>query len=152
VAAGRILQQNFGMVFKLQTQTFKTSFMTNTATDTIRKQKLLIVEDEGEMCLLINLLLDGEGMEIDHVQSISDAVEYFQQEAPSVVLLDNRLPDGYGIDFINFIRAEYPATRIIMISGVDASAKDVALENGADLFLEKPFNKKTLIQSLQGLL
>ena len=126
--------------------------MTNTATDTIRKQKLLIVEDEGEMCLLINLLLDGEGMEIEHVQSISEAVEYFQQEAPSVVLLDNRLPDGYGIDLINFIRSEHPATRIIMISGVDASAKDVALENGADLFLEKPFNKKTLIQSIQGLL
>ena len=125
--------------------------MTNTATDTIRKQKLLIVEDEGEMCLLINLLLDGEGMEIEHVQTISDAVEYFQQEAPSVVLLDNRLPDGYGIDFINFIRAEHPATKIIMISGVDASAKDVALENGADLFLEKPFNKKTLIQSILGL-
>lgn len=125
--------------------------MSNTATDTIRKQKLLIVEDEGEMCLLINLLLDGEGMEIEHVQSISEAVEYFQQEVPSVVLLDNRLPDGYGIDMINFIRAEYPDTKIIMISGVDASAKDVALENGADLFLEKPFNKKTLIQSIQGL-
>ncbi|SIN96272.1 response regulator [Chitinophaga niabensis] len=125
--------------------------MTNAATETIGKQKILIVDDEGEMCLLINLLLDGEGMEIEHVQSISDAVEYFQQEVPSVVLLDNRLPDGYGIDLIEFIRSEYPATRIIMISGVDIAAKDIALENGADLFLEKPFNKKTLIQSIQGL-
>ncbi|MRG45482.1 response regulator [Chitinophaga sp. SYP-B3965] len=125
--------------------------MTNTTVDTTRKQKLLIVEDEGEMCLLINLLLDGEGLEIEHVQTISDAVEYFQQEAPTVVLLDNRLPDGYGIDLINFIKKEHPDTRIIMISGVDASAKDVALENGADLFLEKPFNKKILLQSIHGL-
>lgn len=126
--------------------------MPNTTTDTMRKQKLLIIEDEGEMCLLINLLLDGEGLEVDHVQTISDAVEYFQQEAPSVVLLDNRLPDGYGIDFINFIRADYPATKIIMISGIDASAKDLALEIGADLFLEKPFNKATLIKSIHGLI
>lgn len=126
--------------------------MTNTTLDTARRQKLLIIEDEGEMCLLINLLLDGEGMEIEHVQTISDAVEYFQRQAPNVVLLDNRLPDGYGIDFINFIRAEYPATKIIMISGVDAAAKDVALENGADIFLGKPFNKKILLQSIHGLL
>lgn len=126
--------------------------MPNTTVDTTIKQKLLIIEDEGEMCLLINLLLDGEGLEVDHVQTISDAVEYFQQQAPAVVLLDNRLPDGYGIDFINFIRADYPATKIIMISGVDASAKDLALEIGADMFLEKPFNKATLIQSIHGLI
>lgn len=125
--------------------------MTNTTIDTTRRQKLLIVEDEGEMCLLINLLLDGEGLEIEHVQTISDAVEYFQQHAPAVVLLDNRLPDGYGVDFINYIRANYPATKIIMISGVDAAAKDVALENGADIFLGKPFNKKILLQSIHGL-
>jgi DNA-binding response OmpR family regulator len=39
-----------------------------------------------------------------------------------------------------------------MISGFDASAKDVALENGADLFLEKPFTRDQLYQSVKGLL
>jgi two-component system, OmpR family, response regulator len=126
--------------------------MTNTATDTTTGQKLLIIEDEGEMCLLINLLLDGKGMEIEHVQTITDAVEYFQQHAPAIVLLDNRLPDGFGLDFITYLKQEYPATKIIMISGMDAAAKDIALENGADLFLEKPFNKSTLCQSIMELL
>lgn len=121
-------------------------------TNTASKQKLLIIEDEGEMCLLINLLLDGKEMEIEHVKTISDAVEYFQQHQPAIVLLDNRLPDGFGLDFISYIREKYPSTKIIMISGMDAAARDVALANGADLFLEKPFNRTTLYNAIQQLL
>ncbi|ASZ13318.1 response regulator [Chitinophaga pendula] len=126
--------------------------MTNTTVAAAQQQKLLIIEDEGEMCLLINMLLDGEELEVEHVKTISDAVEYFQQQPPSIVLLDNRLPDGYGLDFISFIKEQYPATRIIMISGFDAAAQDVALENGADLFLPKPFNKSQLRDALSQLL
>jgi CheY-like chemotaxis protein len=39
-----------------------------------------------------------------------------------------------------------------MISGYDASVKDVALENGAEVYLEKPFTKDQLYQSIVGLL
>jgi DNA-binding response OmpR family regulator len=39
-----------------------------------------------------------------------------------------------------------------MISGFDASAKDVAIENGADIYLEKPFTKDQLYQSIKALL
>lgn len=126
--------------------------MTNTTVAAAQQQKLLIVEDEGEMCLLINMLLDGEELEVEHVKTISDAVEYFQQQPPSIVLLDNRLPDGYGLDFISFIKEQYPATKIIMISGIDAAAQDVALENGANLFLPKPFNKSQLRDALHQLM
>lgn len=123
--------------------------MLETTTSTALKQKLLIIEDEGEMCLLINLLLDDEELEIEHVKSLSAAVEYFQQQSPSVVLMDNRLPDGYGIDFISYIKNRFPGTKVIMISGMDAAARDVAIENGADLFLEKPFTRSQLCRAIQ---
>lgn len=115
-------------------------------------KKALIIEDEGDMCLLLNILLDSKGMEVDHVKSLSAAEEYILQEKPAIILLDNRLPDGFGIDFIGFLKERSPASKIIMISGVDASAKDVALENGADIFLEKPFTKAQLYQSVNELL
>jgi FixJ family two-component response regulator len=68
------------------------------------------------------------------------------------VILDNKLPDGFGIDFINFIKTNNPSTRIIMISGYDGSARDVALFNGADIFLEKPFTKNQLYDAIMQLL
>jgi two-component system OmpR family response regulator len=115
-------------------------------------RKVLIVEDEGDLCLLLNILLDEKGMEVDHAQSLAKAEEYLLQDEPSLVLLDNRLPDGYGVDFIKRIKEKHPATKVIMISGVDAAAQDVALENGADLFLKKPFTKAQLFESVMSLL
>lgn len=124
----------------------------NMKTTKATSQKVLIIEDEGDLCLLLNILLDGKGMEVDHVQSLAKAEEYFLQEKPALVLLDNRLPDGFGIDFIGFIKSQLPETKVIMISGVDAAAQDVAIENGADAFLKKPFTKAELYQSVTELL
>jgi DNA-binding response OmpR family regulator len=115
-------------------------------------KKVLIVEDEGDMCLLLNILLTGKEMELDHVKNLSAAEKYLQNEQPSVIILDNKLPDGFGLDLIPFLKKKYPSIKIIMISGFDASAKDVALESGADVFLEKPFTKDQLYQSIRTLL
>ena len=117
-----------------------------------KAKKVLIIEDEGDMCLLLNIMLNGKEMELEHVKNLSAAEEYLQQEQPAVVILDNKLPDGFGIDFISFIKKNYPSVKIIMISGFDGSAKDVALENGADIFLEKPFTKDQLFNSIKELM
>ena len=126
--------------------------MTNTKLPNTKEKKVLIIEDEGDMCLLLNLILDGEDFELDHVQSLLAADEYLQKESPTIIILDNKLPDGFGIDFITYIKQKYPAIKIIMISGFDAAAKDVALENGADIYLEKPFTRAQIYQSIETLL
>ena len=126
--------------------------MTAPTTTAIKAQKILIIEDEGDMCLLLNILLNGKNMELDHVQNLLAAEEYLQKQQPEVIILDNKLPDGFGIDFISYVKEKYPRIRIIMITGFDASAKDVAIENGADIFLEKPFTREQLYQSVVKLL
>lgn len=126
--------------------------MAQTAPQTQKTKKILIVEDEGDMCLLVNIMLNGKDMELDHVKNILAAEEYLQKEQPSVVILDNKLPDGFGVDFIGYIKSNYPSIKIIMISGFDGSVKDVALDSGADVFLEKPFTRDQLYQSIMGLL
>lgn len=117
-----------------------------------KTHKVLIIEDEGDLCLLLNILLEGTGTEVEHVQSIAKAEEYLLHTIPSLIILDNRLPDGFGIDFLGFVKEEHPAIKVIMISGVDAAAQDVALENGADAFLRKPFTKAQLHQAVTELL
>ncbi|HEX2608440.1 MAG TPA: response regulator [Flavisolibacter sp.] len=111
-------------------------------------RKVLIVEDEGDMCLLLNIILNGKDLELDHVKNLADAEKYLQNEQPAVVLLDNKLPDGFGIDFIPVIKKNYPDIKVVMISGYDGAAKDVALENGADTYLEKPFSKDQLYKAI----
>jgi two-component system OmpR family response regulator len=113
-------------------------------------KKVLVVEDEGEMGLLLNMIVNEKDFELDYVSNLLSADEYLQKEEPSVIILDNKLPDGFGVDFISYIKKKYSDIKIIMISGF-ASAKDVALANGADMFFEKPFSKDELNKSLNKL-
>jgi DNA-binding response OmpR family regulator len=126
--------------------------MSNTTT---LKQKLtkkvLVVEDEGEIGLVLDMVLNKGSVELDYVSNLLSADEYLQKQQPSVIILDNKLPDGFGVDFIGYIKKKYPSIKIIMISGL-VTARDVALENGADLFFEKPFSMEEFENAVTRLL
>jgi DNA-binding response OmpR family regulator len=102
-------------------------------------KKILVVDDDGQMGLVLDMILHDSKFELDYVANLVSADEYLKKELPQAVILDNKLPDGYGIDFIVYLKQKYPDLKIIMISGFGL-ARDAALENGADLFFEKPFN------------
>ncbi|MBP9103410.1 MAG: response regulator, partial [Chitinophagaceae bacterium] len=113
--------------------------MTNTKTlNSKPAKKVLVVEDDGEMGLVLDMILSGKNIQLDYVNCLLSAEEYLQEQEPAVILLDNQLPDGLGVDFISYLKKKYPAIKIIMISGL-GSARDVALANGAEVFFEKPF-------------
>jgi DNA-binding response OmpR family regulator len=114
-------------------------------------KKILVVEDEGEIGLVLNMILVDKDFQLDYVNSLLTADEYLQKQQPALILLDNKLPDGFGVDFISYIRKKYPPVRIIMISGL-VSARDVALANGADMFFEKPFSLDEFNKALDQLL
>ncbi len=101
--------------------------------------KILVVDDDGQMGLVLDMILHDSRFELDYVSDLLSADEYFKKQQPLAVILDNKLPDGYGLDFIVYLKKKYPALKIIMISGFGL-AREAALENGADLFFEKPFN------------
>ena len=105
--------------------------MTNTkALNKTTAKKVLVVEDDGEMGLVLDMILSGKNIHLDYVDCLLSAEEYLKEQEPAVILLDNQLPDGLGVDFISYLKKKYPAIKIIMISGL-GSARDVALENGA---------------------
>lgn len=123
------------------------------AADVNNTKKILIIEDEGDICLLLNIILKGDTTSVDHVNSIAAAKKYLAEEQqPSLIMLDNKLPDGLGIDFIGYIKSEYPDIKIMMVSGFGTAARDLALTNGADMFIEKPFTRDQVSQSVDTLL
>ena len=126
--------------------------MSKTTAENKQPKRVLIVEDEGDMCLLLNIILTGKDLELDHVKNLAAAAEYLKDEQPAIVILDNKLPDGFGVDLIPEIKKAYPSIKIIMISGFDNAVKDVALENGADVYLEKPFKREQIFNAIMNLL
>ena len=104
----------------------------------VATKKVLVVDDEGQIGLVLDMILNDRNYQLDYVSSLLSADEYLKKQLPSLVILDNKLPDGYGVDFLIYLRKKYPTLKIIMISGF-GTARDVALENGADVFFEKPF-------------
>ena len=122
-----------------------------TMTKTKRAKKMLVVEDQGETCLLLDLILSDREFEMHYVNNLLDADEYLQKNKPSLIILDNKLPDGFGVDFISYVKQKYPKIKILMISGF-STARDVAMENGADAFLEKPFSMKNVNDAIDRVL
>ena len=124
---------------------------TATMTKTRRAKKLLVVEDQGEVCLILDMILSDRKFELDYVNNLLDADEYLVKNKPSAIILDNKLPDGFGVDFITYVKKKYPEIKIIMISGF-ITARDVAMQNGADYFLEKPFSLEGVNEALDQVL
>jgi len=122
-----------------------------TMSKTEKAKKMLVVEDQGEMCLILDLILSERKFKPDYVNNLLDADEYLQKNKPSLIFLDNKLPDGYGVDFISYVKKKYPKIKIIMMTGF-GTARDVALENGADFFLEKPFSLDNVNQAIDQVL
>ena len=56
------------------------------------------------------------------VNSLSDAVIALQTDTPSILFLDNHLPDGFGLDFIPYVKKNYPEIKVIMITAHDSAA------------------------------
>ena len=113
--------------------------------------KILVVEDEGQIGLVLNMILSDRNFDLDYRNNLLDAQEYLEKNKPSLVILDNKLPDGFGVDFISYIKKKFPSIKIIMISGF-STARDVALENGADMFLEKPFSMDAVNEAIDSVL
>ncbi|HEX6846952.1 MAG TPA: response regulator [Chitinophagaceae bacterium] len=122
-----------------------------TMTKTRGANKMLVVEDQGEVCLILDLILSDRKFELDYVNNLVDADDYLDKNKPAVILLDNKLPDGFGVDFISYVKKKYPAIKIIMISGF-STARDIAMENGADYFLEKPFSMQNVNDAIDKVL
>jgi two-component system OmpR family response regulator len=115
-------------------------------------EKVLIVDDELDICYLLSGILKQRNFRTGFVNSLSDAVSALRTEVPSLLVLDNHLPDGFGLDFIPFVKQNYPDTKVIMITAHDGSLeRKQACDGGVDLFIAKPLNRKMINDAIDKL-
>ncbi len=115
--------------------------------------KALIIDDETDICYLLSALLKQRNLDTEYVNTLSDAAIALKKETPEFIFLDNHLPDGMGMNFIEYIKQHYPQIKIVMITAHDTPAdRQKALTEGADSFIGKPFTRDTIYQTLDRLL
>jgi two-component system, OmpR family, response regulator len=110
----------------------------------------LLVDDEPEICLLLSNMLQRAGARSVIAHSVQQARQALSNTHFDVVFLDVHLPDGLGYELVPDIRAAHPRTRSIVISAHHTEGPN-ALAAGADAFIAKPFDRATIITSIQDL-
>jgi len=116
------------------------------------KLKALIVDDEIDVCYLLTAILNCKNLQASYVNSIHEAKRVLREDNPSIVFLDNHLPDGFGIGFIKEIKKINPSVKIVMITAYDTSAdRDTAYRQGVDYFIGKPFTSEIIFKTVEEL-
>ena len=113
----------------------------------------LIIDDEIDICNLLSSLLIRQNIETHFVNFISTAVAAIEKYKPELIFLDNRLSDGRGIDFVEYIKENFPMAKLVMMTAYDTDAdKNLALSKGVDYFISKPFSREKIYQIIQELI
>jgi DNA-binding NtrC family response regulator len=114
---------------------------------------ILIVDDEISLVNSLSFALRSEGYEVEGAATGADGLRAMARLAPSLVLLDVRLPDGSGLDFLERIRATHPEVPVVMISAHgDTRAAVRSVKLGAFDYLTKPFELDDLFNAIRSAL
>lgn len=114
--------------------------------------KILVVDDELNICELLKLYLENEGYTVFTANDGQAAVTAFQQKAPDLVLLDIMLPKMDGWQVCREIRKTSSAPIIMLTAKGESMDKVSGLEMGADDYITKPFDPKELIARIHAVL
>lgn len=102
---------------------------------------ILIIDDEPDICQLLQLSLSKHGYKVKYVHRLAEGLKFLEHQQPDVLFLDIHLPDGSGLEALPVIKTQYPNLPVITISAYDnGMEKQRALTAGAAHFLPKPFN------------
>jgi DNA-binding response OmpR family regulator len=126
--------------------------MAEPATSTAPRPKLLIVDDDHELCSMLAEYLGPEGFLTEAVGSGPAALERLGREAVDLVVLDVMLPELSGFEVLRRIRALNRVPVIMLTARGEEVDRVVGLEMGADDYLAKPFSPRELVARIRAVL
>jgi len=101
--------------------------------------KILVIDDDRDMCLLLNRFLTRKGYDVLEFYNGKKALEYMEHNKPALVLCDFRLEDMDGSVLLQKIKDRYPALPVIIITGYsDIKTAVEVMKSGAFDYVTKP--------------
>jgi len=114
--------------------------------------KILIIDDEKNICSAIKGILEDEGYDCDYSLNYADGFRKLQENKFDVLFLDIWLPDIDGIEGLKEIKRHFPEIEVIMISGHGTIETAVdTIRYGAYDFLEKPLSLERIVMIIKHL-
>src|SRR3990172_3827997 len=116
------------------------------------KQKVLVVDDEENVCELISLYFGKAGYEVICAADGGEGLDKIREQRPDIVILDLMLPGMDGVDVCKEIRKTSNIPLIMLTARVDEVDRVLGLEIGADDYVTKPFSPRELLARVKAVL
>lgn len=114
--------------------------------------KILIVDDEAQIRLLLRTTLTRAGYQVVEAADARAALAARAIDKPELILLDLGLPDRDGIELVEALRRGSPVRIIVVSARDDIDQKVAALDLGADDYVTKPFDTEELLARVRAAL
>lgn len=108
--------------------------------DIMEREKILVVDDEGEVRQTVSKMIDFIGHEVVTAESGQEALEILKKEPFSIMVTDIKMPEMDGFDLMKNVRSQYPEIHIICMTAHEASySYNDVVNAGAMDYITKPF-------------
>ena len=107
-----------------------------------QKKKVLIIDDEVDLCLLLKTYLNRRNYEVFYSHTLKEGINQFKQVVPDIIFLDNNLPDGVGWEEAAALLEMHPGLQVHLISAYQPNTPD-KVKYGFKVW-EKPLTLKDL--------
>lgn len=122
------------------------------AVDNHNSRRVLIVDDEIDICLLVSSHLRQKGYTVKFANTISAGETILQDFKPDAILLDMNLPDGSGLNLIPSIKQYSSSSKIVVISAYDLNNNSTEQDRkNIDTFIPKPFSLEAISSTLSAM-
>lgn len=114
-------------------------------------KKILIIDDEPDLLKALTVRLESEGYEVDTAQDGFEGLNRARTTGPDLIILDLMLPKMNGFKVARLLKFDekYKKIPIIMLSArTEEDDKELGKETGGDIYMEKPFNEKELLEAV----
>ena len=114
---------------------------------------VLVVDDEDQVRQLIRESLEQAGYTVQEARDGKEGLDQYRKQPADVIIMDVMMPDQDGLESILILRREFPAARVIAITGGSdmigiLNFLDVAKMMGARRTLQKPFELHALLDAV----
>lgn len=111
-------------------------------------EKILIIDDEEDLCWLLAGSLKGKGYKVLTSNSVAEAMDRLSK-IPDLIFLDLKLPDGDGMDILPEIKTIAPDAAVVIISAYGSEERKLdAKKKGAHSFIDKPLTDEQIMGAI----